>query len=270
MSGVLLDVTPFCLPKAGNSPAECDDAHFPRREEHYGATSSFRTAVADGATESSYSGVWAKLLVRAFGRDKLGDLTAAGALTWQQAVWAKVVNGKSLPWYAEEKAKQGAFSTLLGIEIHAATAKDDHRGRWSALAIGDSCVAQVRGEDLVVSFPLEASTQFSSRPHLLSSNVNANDDLESHVRRHEGEWRSSDTLYLMTDALAAWFLSQVEQGAKPWLRLRDFVSDTDDQELAFPQFVEALRDSRAMKNDDVTLVRVDLHSSHVVADASGL
>jgi hypothetical protein len=61
----------------------------------------------------------------------------------------------------------------------------------------------------------------------------------------------------MTDALSAWFLSEVENGKQPWHHFRDF--DTSDEERSFSQFIETLRDGHAMKNDDVTLVRLDLY-----------
>src|SRR3989441_8753980 len=42
--------------------------------------------------------------------------------------------GRPLPWFASEKAEQGAFAAFLGVEI------DAHKNRWTALAVGDCCL----------------------------------------------------------------------------------------------------------------------------------
>ena len=50
--------TTLCLPKDGNTKAEYEDAAYPGNEiNYYGEL--FRCAVADGATETSFSRLWA-------------------------------------------------------------------------------------------------------------------------------------------------------------------------------------------------------------------
>jgi hypothetical protein len=61
----------FWLPKAGNSDSEYEDAFFPRRLKRRNGRR-LRFAVADGATETSFSGVWARLLVSSFVRRAIG------------------------------------------------------------------------------------------------------------------------------------------------------------------------------------------------------
>ena len=69
----------------------------------------FRFAVADGATESSYAGIWAKQLVRAFCKGLLDYYTIWDNLPNLQLRWSQIVRervmaqGRPLPWYAEEK-----------------------------------------------------------------------------------------------------------------------------------------------------------------------
>ena len=60
----------FWLPKAGNTLEEYEDAFWPRKSIDR-STSMFRCAVADGATETSFSAVWAQTLVRAYCRGHL-------------------------------------------------------------------------------------------------------------------------------------------------------------------------------------------------------
>ena len=59
----------------------------------------------------------------------------------------------------------------------------------------------------------------------------------------------------MTDALSAWFMAGIERGERPWQRFQDL--ETTEERMSFVDLVADLRDSHAMKNDDVTLVRVD-------------
>ena len=59
----------------------------------------------------------------------------------------------------------------------------------------------------------------------------------------------------MTDALACWFLRESEGGNRPWNILRDL--DTHDQ-ISFAELIADLRSDQRIKNDDVTLVRIEV------------
>jgi hypothetical protein len=72
----------------------------------------------------------------------------------------------------------------------------------------------------------------------------------------EGAWDPGDAFYLMTDALACWFMREVEEGRMPWGVLRDL--DTSGEIKPFREWVGDLRMDRAIRNDDVTLLRVDI------------
>src|SRR2546430_15891358 len=75
--------------------------------------------------------------------------------------------GRPLPWFASEKAEEGAFAAFLGVEI------DAHKTRWTALAVGDCCLMQVddvgKGMRAVETFPLQRSSQFTISPYLIGS-----------------------------------------------------------------------------------------------------
>ena len=60
----------FHVPKRGNAETEYEDAYFPEHAPDHEVTE-FRCAVADGASESAFASVWARLLVRSFGRRRL-------------------------------------------------------------------------------------------------------------------------------------------------------------------------------------------------------
>jgi protein phosphatase 2C-like protein len=248
-------ITPFRVPKAGNALTECDDEYWPQNHGEFRGEF-LRLAVADGATESSYAGVWARLLVQDYCHARLDELTRTRSLTRARARWKSHVAKKKLLWYAEEKLQQGAFATLLGLEIRADQRPGHHGGDWSSIAVGDTCLVHVRNDDILACFPLNKPDQFAARPHLLSSKVEFGKELAPHVSREHGNWRSEDAFYLMTDALSAWFVFEVEQGRQPWQLFRDL--ETSEQTVSFDDLVANLRETHLMKNDDVTLIRVDL------------
>src|SRR5579872_1292737 len=102
--------------KAGNQPSEFEDAFFPVHDYETEAIR-FRAAAADGATESSFSGEWAWELARGYGLGRLDPSRPATSLATAQRRWQARVSGVDLPWYAQEKLRQGAFSTLLGLTV---------------------------------------------------------------------------------------------------------------------------------------------------------
>ena len=85
----------------------------------------------------------------------------------------------------------------------------------------------------------------------MSSNSSNWSEELSHLTRARGAWERMDVFYLMTDAIASWFLRSVEDGARP-SALLDPVDEGED----FERWIESLRESGAMRNDDVTVLRV--------------
>src|SRR5438876_30634 len=71
--------------------------------------------------------------------------------------------------------------------------------------------------------------------------------------RHEGEFSPGDRAWLMTDALAQWFLAEAEKGGTPWDDLGALPA-APDPDAAFAAWVEGLRAARRLRNDDVTLL----------------
>jgi hypothetical protein len=244
-----VDIATFWLPKQGNSEAEYEDAFWPNGATHNGRCGG-RFAAADGATESSFAGLWARLLVRGFGRRKFGVDSLPEYLPALQRVWLRLVRRRPLPWYAEMALENGAHAAFLGLEADAPASGES--APWRALAAGDACLFQVgAGERLESAFPIVRAEDFGSRPHLLSSQPRHNAVALPHLAFLKGVWQAGDSLYLLTDAIAAWFLRAAEIGERPWETLSEF----HDPE-AFRDWVEARRTAHEMRNDDVTMLRI--------------
>jgi len=258
---MLVSTVTYWVQKAGTRIDEYEDASWPSKPLNNSQGFSFRFAVADGATESSYAKIWAKQLVRAFCIGKLDAHSIRDCLPYLQRHWSMIVNrrvtaqGGALPWYVEQKIREGAFATLLGLSIDE-DLPGYSCGNWRAVAVGDSCVVHMRSDQVLTRFPLDNSTSFSSHPKLLSSNPAHNESALKHLHIIEGTWKSEDTFYLMTDALACWFMKELELGQTPWPVLRSLKPNPEIE--FFRDWVDELRASKAMRNDDVTLLRVSI------------
>ena len=239
------------LPKAGNAPEEYEDA--------FAVDPALRrAAVADGASDSYDSGRWARLLVDAF-VDVTPAAGADGLRAWLAEParrWAAALDRGALPWNQQEKSRLGAHCTFLGLELDVV--EPDRPllgtpcGRWRAVAVGDACLFQVRDDALLAAFPLAHADKFGSAPALLATAPAYRGPGLECAAAAAGDLRLGDTFFLATDALAQWFLRHHAEGGRPW---RALAAAAD----AFAPFAAALRAARRLRNDDTTLLRLDLH-----------
>lgn len=229
----------LCLPKCGHTDDEYEDA--------WGAEADTgRFVLADGASESAFAGLWARLLAERFlAARRPWDF--AGWLGAARRRWSADVMDLELPWYAEMKRAEGAFATLLGL--HVRPPAPGRAGHWEAAAVGDTCLVQVRKGRPVLTFPVRQSSDFGNQPALIGSH---NGPLPE-PRRARGSLLPGDRLFLMTDALAQWFLRAGEKGLRPWEAAAPLLTITspDDDFIAW---IEELRGGDGLRDDDVTLV----------------
>lgn len=247
-------VESMSTPKDGHSDVEYEDA-FATLTYLDAQTASIRCrcAISDGASDSWYSGMWARQLAHAAISGKRGSfLNPLGQL---QQKWLEHTEGHALSWVAVEKAAAGAFAAVLGLDLF--TTAGGPPGVWEAVAIGDCCLFQMRGADLVSSFPYKKSNEFNNRPVLLGSQTQS-DEAADMARRERGEWVVGDVFLLMTDSLAHWFLDQKEKGiSSPHEVLRALVG-APGLPTRFAAWVDEERREKRLRNDDTTLVWVEL------------
>jgi len=236
-------------PKPGSTATQCEDAF-----AYSNSSSMSIAAVCDGAGTAFESRVWAGLLADAFVKAPPSEWTGAALLDWADRVaedWSQEIPWQRLNPFEEEKARQGSAATLVGMQFavpspHATT------GKWRCLALGDSCLFQIREDRPVAAVPLQHSADFNAHPPLLSTQRNITERYIGKLVTYEGIWQTEDTFLLMTDAIAAWFLREYEQGTAPW----GVLTALDEQE--FPQFVHETRTRRLMRTDDVTLFMIGM------------
>jgi hypothetical protein len=236
-------------------------------------------AVADGATESSLARLWAAMMVEEFAVTSgavhdaylFADTALALSSRWPAVVKSYIAErenaARPLRWYERPGLEKGAFATLLALQVNidgqlvgAAGTQPDLVGPgfrrviggWTSAALGDTCLFHVRGGQLQVAFPLSESVHFDTSPALLGSFDADPEVIVDHVRFAEGTVAEGDDFFVCTDALAAWFLARTEQGGRPWETLRDLT------EIGFAEWVSEARQTGGLRNDDVTLVHMDV------------
>ncbi|MEI6702270.1 MAG: hypothetical protein WCL71_01880 [Deltaproteobacteria bacterium] len=266
-----IHISIYSLPKQGHSPIENQDASWPQLPKKQ----SFKNwppiknkklpkfiAIADGASEGLFSGIWARIIAS---RAKLAfqDNNLERILNGSLTAWARFMRRKTsqkankgtpitrLPTWMEEPAlEQGGFATLAAMQM-------TRDGKWSAIALGDSCVFQVRSDRLVFRFPISNTDDFNKRPHLLGSVLGIDKEAAKRIAiTKKKKWKDGDRFYLMSDAMACWFLKQESLGEKPWTELNRLGTDAPDAN--FGDMVARWRENGEMRNDDVTLIRVDV------------
>lgn len=244
----------FALQKDGNPVSVYEDAW----DLHEDKTSGLlRCAVADGATESFCSGYWARILAAAYCRGEFENGNFNGSLAEIQDLWNEHVSRKELPWYAEEKARSGAFAALVGLTVDTSAKEGDCR-IWQAIALGDSCLFHYRDGKLINSMPIANVVEFGNNPYLISSRQENNIALPEHVVKVEGIWEPGDQFLLMSDAISCWLMQRELEAAAPLAELEQMTDEL------FVPWVDAHRKMRqengrpVMKNDDVTLVHLVL------------
>jgi hypothetical protein len=233
MPTTTLTARAFVVPKDGHAADECEDAYACNN-------SAGRFAVADGASESIFCGEWARMMCEAF----VADAAADGFGPWLGTAkerWEAHVGTQPAPWHVAEKVEDGAFATFLGVAVEG--------GRWRAVATGDTCLFLIHNDGLRGSFPIPTAAAFGTRPELVGSRQMSK--VKSVAAR--GTVLPGDRLLLMTDALAEWFLREHEAGRSPWQELTGQTAD------GFPEWVAAHRTDKRLKNDDVTLVVIEVN-----------
>ncbi len=282
----------FHVHKRGGTESEYEDAFYPDGvTDKLGV---FRCAVADGASESAFANLWAQLLVRGFGTRNLRitelqqywqNTVGGKKLPWflekkaRRGAFAAFV-GLSIrgDGVATARARQAATATVASVSAAdwmpstgngAATAapatgwrtqdgckKGEIAGTWRAFAVGDSCLFQVRNNELITVGPVCESSQFDNSPFLLGSKSRETIKRNaSHVSVHAGTWSRGDLFYLATDAMAQWLLLRQEADMPPWDMLRDLGADDT---RPFDDLVDEMRSEHDLHNDDTTLLRVEV------------
>ena len=235
------------LPKSGFASSECEDVIGVDEQN-------CRFAVADGATEAFDARNWAQRLAHNWVRSDAA-LTSEGFNDWVTAEGLALHsswNRLTLPWYAEEKARNGSFAAFVGVQLDLKAKVPS----WKAVALGDACLLHCRNGRLLKSLPVANSEDFNSGPMLVASDpANYKGSVESLVI-DSGCCENQDVLFLLSDAAAAWCLQRFEQN-----EFADIFEDKDNAALA--ELFENERAGGRIRNDDIAIMRLEIQERSI-------
>jgi hypothetical protein len=246
------------IEKSGNRQDENEDAAEVALERGI-------IAVADGSTEGAYSRDWARALTVYLARVAAPDDLPTDQESLPSAVqrvleyWRTAKPAaptEAVPWFVERAMEQGGFATVLLARI----APSEQGFGWSAIAVGDSCLFHIDDAlRIATHVPALTYADFGSSPHLLSSAGRGNLTSIQNARVAAGQLLTGQRLFLATDALAAWVLKDSVEGAEG--RVSELLTASGSEQL-FSDFVAAQRSSGDLRNDDTTLVVVEVVESN--------
>jgi hypothetical protein len=212
--------------------------------------SSHRFSVSDGVSKSFFPKVWSEILVTHF--VERTDLKESELIKVCQDEWQKRIDEiVSLPetkWFTKSQysRKDPALATFVGLQFF------EKEKKWSATALGDSFLFFV--PDFFIDYQKEL-VKLSSKVDPISFD-NFPDYLTSIGNDHKGRPKEkggklkNGTFYLMTDALAEWFINEGESAIA---KIAVWKSQSD-----FERFIIQSIDENQLTNDDCAILCIEI------------
>jgi len=212
-----------------------------------------RFSVSDGVSKSFFPKVWSEILVTQF--VERTDLKESELIKVCQDEWQKRIDEiVSLPetkWFTKSQynRKDPALATFVGLQFFG------KEKMWTASALGDSFLFFIPTgykdylKELVKLSSKVEPIIFDNFPDYLTSIG------ESHKgnRKDKSGSLKDGTFYLMTDALAEWFLNEGENAIG---KITVWKSQSD-----FERFIALAIDENKMTNDDSAILCIELTES---------
>jgi hypothetical protein len=231
------------MSKLGNKESECEDSiSFNLKKKRF--------AIADGASSSMFSDVWASCLTSNV-IDLETDLFTNASdlfhilLPIAREEWYSRVEWNNLKWFQTNKSFQGSYSTLLYLEIK----RIEERYLYRALCVGDSCMFVLGPGGTFYSFPYKKASQFNNSPKLIwtgrKTQTNNLDKLLPDFVTTGGYITEKNEIILATDALSKWLIE-----THNFSILRDLVVN----DSGMRDYLSNEIDAKRMRNDDISLI----------------
>ncbi len=244
----IMRVRSFTMSKLGNKPQDCED-YFAWNP------ASMKFAMADGASSSIFSDIWARELTRSSiyaGESIMDGIDGSAEVMIKTArrSWYKTIQWNTLPWFLRNKAVSGSYSTLLILQMAPLASSF----RYSAYAVGDTCLFKVKKNRIVSSFPLSLPEQFGISPKLVWSGKGSPLPCDISVQvpefqRDAGLIEHGEMLVLSTDAVSRWLL-ETEKVEELFHRI--------DDHAEMERYLAGEINSKRMRNDDVAVAFIEI------------
>ena len=236
----------FITCKSAEQYVDCADNYAVNKSSH-------RFSVSDGVSKSFFPKVWSEILVTQF--VERTDLKESELIKVCQDEWQKrideIVSSSDTKWHTRTlyNRKEPALATFVGLQFY------EKEKKWSASALGDSFLFFVPTDfkdyqkELVKLSSKSEPIVFDNFPDYLTS---IGDSHKGRAKEKGGNLRNG-TFYLMTDALAEWFLNEGENAIG---KITVWKSQSD-----FERFITQAIDENQLTNDDSAILCIELTES---------
>jgi len=243
-----INITGFIYHKAAEDFSDCCDRYAINKENN-------KFSIADGVSKSFFPGIWAELLVNKYvNTAEQIDLKESEILSSLQKEWLEkvqeIVNKPEQKYFVKNHFNKGhsAAATFVGLSF---LKEENGNYKWKSSALGDSFLFYIPDsienidedfETKVTSLSSKKSFEFDNYPDFFESR---NQNFKGEINYKEGELKTG-IFYLMTDALAEWFIKEKEtarQEIDSWKIQNDFETR-----------IEELRKTTLQNDDSAILV----------------
>lgn len=207
-------------------------------------------AIADGATQGYFSGLWAKLIANEFITNPIfikedfykNVLLKSFQKFNSQSLSIPLTANRAINILSKDKKVEGAYTTFLGIKISPQLCEIICCGDCNLFYLPNGQFSQVKSYPFDNLIDLNNENSFINTEHVRNNIFNEELLKSAQIRISVG-----DHLYLTTDAISRNILSR-ENGLKEIEMLKNF-----EQWLAFAE--NKWKDG-SLENDDLTIVKI--------------
>ncbi len=243
-----IQVLGFRMSKLGNRPKDCEDFYS-------WDLSRMKFAIADGASSSIFSDIWARSLTQAamdenISLDGSPESLLSNIMKAARTKWYGGIQWTALPWFLRNKSVSGSHSTLLLMQTWPLASSY----RYSAVAVGDTCMFVLKDQKVEDSFPLKNYTEFGTTPSLIWSGKGS--PIPENVRMALPKYSSrsgtidrGSTVILATDAVSKWILEHGTQQE---------ILETMGNDHAMKALISREINAKRMRNDDTAIIVINI------------
>lgn len=233
----------FITCKSAEQYIDCADNYAVNKSSH-------RFSVSDGVSKSFFPKVWSEILVTQFVERtdlKENELIRVCQEEWQKRI-DEIVSLPDTKWFTKSQynRKDPALATFVGLQFF------EKEKKWSSSALGDSFLFFVPmgykdyQKELVKLSSKVEPIEFDNFPDYLTS---IGDSHKGRPKEKSGNLKNG-TFYLMTDALAEWFIKEGENAIG---KITVWKSQAD-----FERFITQAVEENQLTNDDCAILCIEL------------
>lgn len=205
-------------------------------------------SISDGVSKSFFPKIWSDILTNKYVNQKDWkdeEFIIESQKEWQSKI-DEIVNQPETKWFTKSQynRKDPALATFVGLQFIESEQK------WIAQALGDSFLFFIPKDSNKIKVQLSSKSEpivFDNFPDYLSSIGNSHKGEKKSIR---GEKIENGTFYLMTDALAEWFLQNTEQAKQALDNIK-----TKEQYL---ETIENERNANRLNDDDSAVLIIEV------------